>query len=147
MFATLLSRQQQLEIVQRSLQNMERVAQLVQGRAAAGDRSQYDVLRVQIETETLRVQAMNAATDVEDAAGQLTTLLGLPGWSPRAAGTLSLNDVPTDMDVLWTSAERSRPSLVTLRRQQEAARGALFLAARTAAGAGHQWRRRRRRAM
>ena len=60
-FASLLSRQEQLRIVQDSLTNLDRVAQLVRGRAAAGDRSQYDVLRIETETGSLRVQAMNAA--------------------------------------------------------------------------------------
>src|SRR5471032_2690124 len=86
-FASLLSRQEQLQVVQESLTNLERVQQLVRGRAAAGDRSQYEVLRIETETESLRVQSMNAATDVEDVSGQLAALLGLPGWSPRAVGT------------------------------------------------------------
>ena len=40
-FASLLSRQEQQRILQESLTDMERVQQLVRGRAAAGDRSQY----------------------------------------------------------------------------------------------------------
>ena len=129
-FATLLSRQEQLQIVQDSLQNMERVQQLVRGRAAAGDRSQYEVLRVELETESLRMDAMNAAADVDDASGALAALLGLPGWSPRASGALEVGTVSTDVDGLWQSAERRRPSLVALRDQQIAARGGLFLAQR-----------------
>jgi cobalt-zinc-cadmium efflux system outer membrane protein len=129
-FASLLSRQEQLRLVRESLANLERVQQLVRGRAAAGDRSQYDVLRVETETESVRVQAMNTATDVDDLSGQLAALLGLPGWTPTAVGTLEVGAVPTDIDALWTMAERRRPSLVTLRLQQTAARGGLFLAER-----------------
>ena len=40
-FASLLSRQEQLRVVQESLANLERVEQLVRARAAAGDRSRY----------------------------------------------------------------------------------------------------------
>jgi cobalt-zinc-cadmium efflux system outer membrane protein len=129
-FATLLSRQEQLRIQQESLTNLELVANLVRARAAAGDRSQYEVLRIDTETASLRVQTMNAATDVEDVSGQMAALLGLPGWSPRAVGTLDVGDTTTDFDVLWKTAERRRPSLVTLREQQAAARGGLFLARR-----------------
>ena len=129
-FASLLSRQEQLRVVQEGLTNLERVEQLVRGRAAAGDRSQYEVLRIETETESLRVQMMNAATDVEDVSGQLATLLGLPGWSPRAIGELDVGMVSTEVEVLWAAAERRRPSLVTLRQQQAAARGGLFLARR-----------------
>jgi cobalt-zinc-cadmium efflux system outer membrane protein len=129
-FASLLSRQEQLRVVQESLANLERVEQLVRARAAAGDRSQYEVLRIEIETESFRVQMMNAATDVEDVAGQLAALLGLPGWSPRAAGALDVGGVSTDVEMLWLTAESRRPSLVSLRQQQAAARGGLFLASR-----------------
>jgi cobalt-zinc-cadmium efflux system outer membrane protein len=129
-FATLLSRQEQLRIQQEGLADLERVANLVRGRAAAGDRSQYEVLRIDTETASLRVQTMNAATDVEDVSGQLAALLGLPDWSPRAAGNLDAGDTPTDVEVLWKTAELRRPALVTLREQQAAARGGLFLARR-----------------
>jgi outer membrane protein, heavy metal efflux system len=129
-FASLLSRQEQLQVVQESLMNLERVQQLVRGRAAAGDRSLYEVLRIEIETESLRVQAMNAATDVEDVSGQLAALLGLPGWSPRAVGALAVGVVSTDVEMLWGTAQRRRPSLVALRQRQAAARGGLFLARR-----------------
>jgi len=129
-FASLLSRQEQLRVVQESLTNLEHVQQLVRARAAAGDRSQYEVLRIETETASLRVQAMNAATDVEDVSGQLAALLGLPGWAPRAVGALDVGTVSTDVEVLWASAERRRPSLVTLRQQQAAARGGLVLARR-----------------
>jgi len=129
-FATLLSRQRQLQIAEESVANMQRLAQMVRGRAAAGDRSQYEVLRVDIETESLKVQAMNEATEVEDAAGQLAVLLGLPGWSPRATGELQEGTVPTDVDALWSTAEQRRPSLVVIRQQLAAARGALLLAQR-----------------
>jgi cobalt-zinc-cadmium efflux system outer membrane protein len=129
-FASLLSRQEQLRVVQESLTNLERVQQLVRARAAAGDRSQYEVLRVETETESLRVQAMNAATDVDDVSGQLAALLGLPGWTPRAVGVLEPGTVSTDVEELWATAERRRPSLVALRQQEAAARGGLFLARR-----------------
>lgn len=129
-FASLLSRQEQLRVLQESLTNLERVQQLVRARAAAGDRSQYEVVRIETETESLRVQMMNAATDVADVAGQLGALLGLPGWSPRAAGALDVGKVPTDVEVLWATAQGRRPSLVSLRQQQAAARGGLLLARR-----------------
>src|SRR4029079_4467511 len=116
-FASMLSRQEQLRVLQEGLANLERIQQGVRTRAAAGDRSQYEVLRIETETESFRVQMMNAAADVEDVSGQLAALLGLPGWSPRASGVLHVGVVSTDVEVLWASAERRRPSLVALRQQ------------------------------
>ena len=129
-FATLLSKQEQLEVSKQSLADLERVQQVVRGRAEAGERSRYDVARVDTETETLRVDIMNAEADVEDAAGQLATLLGLPGWSPRAVGSLTLGETPTEPDRLWDIATTRRPSLVSLRQQQAASRGGIVLARR-----------------
>ena len=130
-FATLLSRQQQLSVIQDSLADLQRVQDVVRGRAEAGERSDYDVARIEIETERVRVEMMNAEADVDDAAGQMATLLGFPGWSPRATGTLDPSaDVPTDVEALWATAQQRRPSLVAIRQQQAAARGGLFLAQR-----------------
>ncbi len=129
-FASLLARQEQLRVVQDSLAQLQRVQQLVTARAAAGDRSQYDVVRVDVETESLRMQALNAATDVEDMSGQLAALLALPGWSPRAVGSLDVGGTSTDVEQLWQTAEQRRPSLITLKQQQASARGGLVLARR-----------------
>jgi outer membrane protein, heavy metal efflux system len=130
-FASLLSRQEQLRLLQQALDNMEQVQQLVRGKAAAGDRSKYDVTRVEVETESVRVEALSAAADVEDLAGQLAVLLGFPGWSPRAMGTLEAREnLPTGVEELWATANERRPSLIALRRQQVAARGGVFLAQR-----------------
>lgn len=129
-FASLLARQEQLRMVQDSLAQLTQVQQMVTARAAAGDRSQYDVLRVDVETESLRIQIMNAATDVEDLAGQLAALLALPGWSPRALGTLDVGTTSTDIEQLWQTAQARRPSLITLKQQQASARGGLALARR-----------------
>ena len=130
-FATLLSRQQQLAVVHESLTDLQRIEEVVRGRAEAGERSEYDVARIETEAERMQVDVVNAEADVEDAAGQLATLLGFPGWSPRATGTLQPDDtVPTDVEALWTTAQQRRPSLVAIRRQQAAARGGLFLAQR-----------------
>lgn len=129
-FAALLSRQEQLRVSQESLTDLERVLQVVRGRADAGERSKYDVARVETETESLRVEVMNAEADVEEAAGQLATLLGFPGWSPHALGTLNPADVPTDAATLWEIASTRRPSIVALRQQQAASQGGIFLARR-----------------
>jgi cobalt-zinc-cadmium efflux system outer membrane protein len=129
-FASLLSKQQQAQVIQTSLADLERVQQVVRGRAEAGERSRYDVMRIETETETVRVEALNAETVVEDAAGQLAALLGFPGWSPRATGALTPTDVPTDVELLWTTAQARRPSIVAARQQQAASQGGLFLARR-----------------
>jgi len=129
-FASLLARQEQLRVTEQSAADLNRVAQLVRKRADAGERSKYDVARIDTEAATLDVQAMNARADVDDAAGQLASLLGFPGWSPHAVGTLDAGSAPTDVAMLWDVAQRRRPSLVATRQRQAVARGGLFLAQR-----------------
>ena len=112
----------QLQVLEESLDDLQRVEGVVRGRATAGDRSQYDVARIEVETEALRVQVVNKRTDVEEASGQLAALLGLPGWSPRAIGTLEPGDVPTDVDDAVADGAGAPASLVAVRERQAAAR-------------------------
>jgi cobalt-zinc-cadmium efflux system outer membrane protein len=78
----------------------------------------------------LDIEVMNAATDVDDAAGRLAALLGFPGWRPRADGVLDAGNVPTELDALWDIAQRRRPALVAIQRRQTAAQGGVLLAQR-----------------
>jgi cobalt-zinc-cadmium efflux system outer membrane protein len=129
-FAELVARQQELTILQESGNELQRIEQIVRGRASAGDRSQYDVLRIETEGRTLDVELMNASTDVDDASGHLASLLGFPGWRPSADGRLDPGSTPTDLDVLWDTAQHKLPSLIAAERQQSVARGGLLVAER-----------------
>lgn len=129
-FVSLLARQEDLKILEASKADLDRIEQVVRGRAQAGDRSRYDVLRIETEGRLLEVDVMNASTDVDDAAGHLAALLGFPGWKPRAEGALAPGVTPTDFDSLWTIAEKQRPSLVAAAQQESVARGHVLLAER-----------------
>jgi len=129
-FVALVARQEGLRILQESLTELRRVEEVVRGRAQVGDRSPYDVLRVETERKALEVETMNAETDADDASGQLATLLGFPGWLPRAEGTLDPGDIPLDLDALWETAQQRRPALVELRKRQSAAQEELTVAHR-----------------
>jgi cobalt-zinc-cadmium efflux system outer membrane protein len=129
-FVSLLARQEDLRILEASKGDLDRIEQVVRGRAQAGDRSQYDVLRIETEGRLLDVDLMNATTDVDDAAGHLAALLGFPGWKPRADGALEPGTTPTDFDTLWTVAQKQRPTLLASAQQQSVARGNILLAER-----------------
>ena len=129
-FAELVARQEELRILQESRAELQRIEQIVRGRASAGDRSQYDVLRIETEGRTLDVELMNASTDVDDASRHLASLLGFPGWRPSADGRLDPGTTPTDLDVLWDTAQHKLPSLIAAERQQSVARGGLLVAER-----------------
>ncbi|HEX4439015.1 MAG TPA: TolC family protein [Thermoanaerobaculia bacterium] len=129
-FVSLLARQEEAHLLERSLSELLEIERIVRGRAAAGDRSQYDVLRVETERLSLRVDALNAATEVGDASGRLAALLGFPGWRPQADGSLERSDVPADGNALWESARSKLPALAAAMRRQSAAAAALASAER-----------------
>lgn len=129
-FATLLARQEQVRVLEQSVTELARLDQIVRGRQQVGDRSEYDVARIELETTSLGVELRNAATDVEDASGRLASLLGFPGWQPRAQGSLDPRELPADLDQLWGTAQKQRPTIAAARAQEAFARGGLTLARR-----------------
>ncbi len=129
-FASLVARQEQQKILEESLTDLERAQNVVKARASAGDRSAYDVARIEAETLTLKVEVMNSGADILDAAGHLAAVLGFAGWTPRATGNLAQADIPTDAAQLWETALKQRPALVAIREKQAAARGSLTSAQR-----------------
>lgn len=129
-FATLLARQERVRVLEESAVELSRLEQIVRGRQEAGDRSLYDVARIELETTALRVELENAKTDVADASGGLASLLGFPGWLPRAEGDLEPRALPTDLEELWATARRQRPSIAAARAEEASARGGLTLARR-----------------
>lgn len=129
-FAALLARQRQVAILEESLTDLARAQAVVKARAAAGDRSAYDVARMEAETASLDVEVLNARADREDAAGHLAAVLGFAGWRPTATGTLDPVALPTDPAQLWETAQRQRPALVLGRARQAAAKAGLSMARR-----------------
>ena len=129
-FASLVARQEELRILKDSYADLQRIERVVRGRAESGESSRYDVLRIETEGRSLEVEVMNAATGVEDASGRLAALLGFPGWTPEAVGTLAPANVPTEIEDLWSTAQHRLPGIVALRERQGAAQGGLALARR-----------------
>jgi hypothetical protein len=122
-FAVLVAQQERVRILEESIAELSRVERIVRGRQQAGDRSVYDVARIQLETTSQQLELRNLETDVEEASGRLAALLGFPGWRPRAEGEFELADLPPNLERLWAVAERRRA-------EEAAARGGIALARR-----------------
>ncbi len=129
-FVALLAEQERVRVLEEGLGDLEGIATIVRGRHEAGDRSIYDVARLELEVAALQVELRNAQTGVADASGRLAVVLGFPGWQPRASGVLSPSDVVIDAARLWESAQAQRPSIQAARAQVSAARGGVNLARR-----------------
>ena len=129
-FYALLARQERARALEQSLSELQGLEKIVRGRQAAGDRSVYDVSRLELETHTLETELRVARTEVEDASGKLAALLGFPGWRPQAQGDFETRELTTDLDRLWQSAQRQRPDIAAAQAAEAKARAALTLARR-----------------
>lgn len=122
-FARLLVGQERLLVLDDERGDLDRVAKVVAGRAAAGDKSRYDALRIDLELRQREAELSAAQADVEEASASLAATLGLPGWRPAAAGPLEPAGLTaTDEEALWNEAQNNAPALMAARRDQEAAR-------------------------
>jgi outer membrane protein, heavy metal efflux system len=110
-FVELLGAQEKRAVREELVHETERVAKIVEGRAAAGKKSQYDVERIRLELANDQRLLGQARAGEEEAAGRLAALAGLPDWHPRADGKLAPRGVDTDVARLWSHAETTLPAL------------------------------------
>jgi cobalt-zinc-cadmium efflux system outer membrane protein len=121
LFIQLLAGQQRIALLEKSHQELQELKEIVTGRADAGAASQYDVLRIQQETQGMATRLESARTDVVSTTGQLGVLLGLPHWKPDVSGTLTPLGTPADINKLWALAEQNNPAIETAYRESIAA--------------------------
>ncbi|MCX7069184.1 MAG: TolC family protein [Methylococcales bacterium] len=121
LFVQLLGGQQRIVLLEKSHQELQQLKYIVTGRADAGAASQYDVLRMQQETQAMATRLESARTDVVGTTGQLGVLLGLPNWKPDVSGALTPLGTPADINKLWALAEENNPAIETAYRESIAA--------------------------
>jgi cobalt-zinc-cadmium efflux system outer membrane protein len=128
-FVDLLAAQERVRIFDEEREDLEHIARIVSGRAAAGDKSPYDALRIDLELRARETDLAIARAAVREASGALAAGVGLPGWHPVAIGDLAPAGIdPGDEDGLWHAALDHLPALAAARREQEAARAGIDLA-------------------
>lgn len=120
-FVQILAGQEKVRALDEARGSLERIKDIVSGRAHAGTASEYDVLRISLEAVALDTRLADARAEVTNSVGELAALLGLPGWRPRAVGKLGSLGVDLDIDTLWTKAEQANPSIEAARRDELAA--------------------------
>lgn len=129
-FVEILGAQEKLRLLTESQQEIQRAEAIVRGRATAGDRSQYDVLRTALEARALDSELATAETERLDAVGRLAQLLGRPGWSPRARGDLTPIEPSQAVELLWERAQKEHPAIESAWRRIGQAEAALAQARR-----------------
>ncbi|HYV18912.1 MAG TPA: TolC family protein [Verrucomicrobiae bacterium] len=128
-FTGLLAAQERVRILDEERADLESVSRIVTGRAAAGDKSTYDALRIDLERRAREAELAAARAEVQEASGALATIVGVPGWHPAATGELAPEGIDAqDEETLWQAASQQLPALQAARRESEAARAGIDLA-------------------
>lgn len=125
LFAGLQAAQERAEALATAHGEIERAAALVAGRLESGMASRYDLARVEIEVAGMAARLADARADAAEKAAGIATLLGAPGWRPRAEGALVPAGMQADLERLRGALAAANPQIVLARREEDAARAAV----------------------
>lgn len=121
-FVALLAAQERVTLLETQETALAEVAGIVRGRAESGVGRRWDIVRMEAELASVRAGRDAADADATVAAGRLATLLGRPGWTPRARGTWS--DLPSLVLRGGDDVPEDHPAVEAARRATEAAEAA-----------------------
>lgn len=125
LFAGLQAAQERAEALATAHGEIERAAALVAGRLESGMASRYDLARVEIEVAGMAARLADARADAAEKSAGIATLLGAPGWRPRAEGALVPAGLQADLERLRGTLAAANPQVVLARREEDAARAAV----------------------
>jgi len=86
--------------------------------------SRYDLARVEMEVASIAVRLADARADAAEKSAGLATLLGAPGWRPRAAGDLVPRGLKAELPS-WQASLANNPQVIAARREEDTARAAV----------------------
>jgi cobalt-zinc-cadmium efflux system outer membrane protein len=109
-YALLQARQMQAEVLESMAADLAEVGRIMRGRVLAGDKSEFDLLRVDLEISGFQAELAAARADVAETVGEIAAAIGRPGWSLRAADVLTLVRPSLTAEELWAQAQ-AQPAL------------------------------------
>ena len=125
LFTGLQAAQEKAAVLAEAHTEIERAASLVSGRLDSGMASRYDLARVELEVAAIAVRLAEARADAAEKSAGLASLLGAPGWRPRAEGVLSPTGVSGELVALRASVAAGNPQIISARREEDVARAAV----------------------
>jgi cobalt-zinc-cadmium efflux system outer membrane protein len=125
LFTGLQAAQEKTAVLAEAHGEFERAAGLISGRLNSGMASRYDFARVEIEVASIAVRLADARADAAEKSAGLASLLGAPGWRPRAAGELAPTGLARELPSLRASLATGNPQIIAARREEETARAAI----------------------
>ena len=130
LFVKLLAAQEKQQALERMEGELDRLKDIVVGRAESGAASRYEVVRMEVEAVDLRARTEQLRAETLDLSGQIGTTLSLSGWKPKAEGSLQPLGVNIDLRALKQQAEAVNPVVTAARRQEDAAEAGIEKAKR-----------------
>jgi outer membrane protein, heavy metal efflux system len=115
-FAALQAAQQRTAVYAGALDDTRAVRGIVAGRSAAGATSTYALERIDLAIANTASKLDDARAEELSASSELAGAIGIPGWHPRAVGTLAAVPAPP------TTIANQHPALVAKRAAEAAAR-------------------------
>lgn len=133
-FYGLLVAKEEVRLTAETVDQLERVERLIEGRVTSGDTPIIDLDRARLNTRIARRQAREAAVNVAQARAILQALMGRFGSDPAfdVVGALDVTETP-EAPTLEGAAQRAselRPDLEAARREVERAEAQLVAARR-----------------
>jgi cobalt-zinc-cadmium efflux system outer membrane protein len=116
-FIALQAAQQRTQTLAAALDDVRAVRTIVAGRASAGAKSPYDLERIELAVAAMASRVDDAHTDEAAASDLLASLVGAPGWHPRAAGELAAGG-----ELAPSGLDPAHPALAALRAEYASAR-------------------------
>nr|WP_276600091.1 MULTISPECIES: TolC family protein [unclassified Nannocystis] len=112
LFIELQADQARVKVLDEALADLARLEGIVGARKQSGVETDYDTLRINVETSTWKARRAEEEAAAQDTAGRLGVLLGIPSWYPAAEGELRQMGLRGDADQMWPDVEKSQPRIV-----------------------------------
>lgn len=130
LYVELQADQARLAIYDEALADLQYVLDLVTARRSSGVETAYSTMRVDVEIAGWKARRAEEEAEMQDTAGRLAVLLGIPEFYPEAEGELGLIGVRGEADQLWPEVERAQPEIRAATRNEAYAVKSITLAKR-----------------
>ena len=118
LFVELQANQEKVKVLDSALADLAKLTEMITTRSVSGYETKYDIVRMNVELSVWEARRAEEEAEVQDTAGQLGVLLGLPRWYPEAQGPFAQLGIKGDADRIWPELERSQPGIVAAQREE-----------------------------
>jgi cobalt-zinc-cadmium efflux system outer membrane protein len=118
LYVELQADQARVAVYDEALADLAYVQGIVSTRRSSGAETDYSILRVDMETAAWKARRAEEEAKMQDTAGKLGVLLGLPDFYPEAQGELALVGVQGEADDMWKDVERAQPDILAATRNE-----------------------------